>query len=115
MNNDRTVWLFSYGTLQLESVQTALFGRLLEGSKDEMPGYRHSMVEITDPDVIAKSGTALHPIVTHSGDLAEAVEGTAFQITEAELAAADDYEVADYKRSLVRLRSGTEAWVYVKA
>jgi gamma-glutamylcyclotransferase (GGCT)/AIG2-like uncharacterized protein YtfP len=115
MNNNRTIRLFSYGTLQLESVQIAQFGRLLDGSKDAMPGYRQSMVEITDPDVIAKSGMAFHPIVTHSGDPAEVVEGTVFKITEAELAAADAYEVADYKRVQVRLKSGADAWVYVKA
>ena len=37
-----------------------------------------------------------------------------FEITEAELAGADAYEVSDYKRILVRLKSGVEAWVYVK-
>jgi hypothetical protein len=115
MIENRTIRLFSYGTLQLASVQIALFGRLLEGSKDAMPGYRHSMVEITDPGVIAKSGTALHPIVTNSGNPAEAVEGILFQITETELAAADAYEVADYRRIQVRLKSGTDAWVYVRA
>ena len=35
-------------------------------------------------------------------------------ITEAELIGADAYEVSDYKRILVRLKSGVEAWVYVK-
>jgi gamma-glutamylcyclotransferase (GGCT)/AIG2-like uncharacterized protein YtfP len=115
MSDNGTVRLFSYGTLQLESVQIALFSRLLNGSKDAMPGYRHSMVEITDPEVIAKSGNAMHPIVTYSGDRADVVEGAVFEITEAELAAADAYEVADYKRVQVRLKSGTNAWVYVKA
>jgi len=38
-----------------------------------------------------------------------------FEITEDELASADRYEVADYKRIAVRLKSGTDAWVYVKA
>jgi gamma-glutamylcyclotransferase (GGCT)/AIG2-like uncharacterized protein YtfP len=113
--NDQTIRLFSYGTLQLEPVQMALFGRLPEGMKDSMPGYRHSMIEITDPDVIAKCGKAWHPIVTHSDDPTDLVEGTVFQITEAELAAADAYEVADYKRIQVRLKSGIDAWIYVKA
>jgi Gamma-glutamyl cyclotransferase, AIG2-like len=115
VDNDRTIRLFSYGTLQLASVQIALFGRLLEGSADAMPGYLYSMVEITDPDVIAKSGKTSHPIVTYSGNPEELVEGTVFQVTEAELFAADVYEVADYKRIKVRLRSGIDTWVYVKA
>jgi hypothetical protein len=38
-----------------------------------------------------------------------------FEITAAELAAADRYEVADYKRVEVVLCSGLKAWVYVKA
>ena len=38
-----------------------------------------------------------------------------FEITPAELAAADTYEVSDYKRVSVVLRSGLQAWVYVAA
>jgi hypothetical protein len=38
-----------------------------------------------------------------------------FEITEAELLAADGYEVSDYRRVAARLRSGRTAWVYVKA
>lgn len=48
-----------------------------------------------------------------SGDLAEEVSGVVFRITPAELAAADTYEVSDYKRILVRLKSGLETFVYV--
>lgn len=40
--------------------------------------------------------------------------GTVFTITATELAA-DDYEVHDYRRMLVRLGSGIEAWVYFAA
>jgi len=43
------------------------------------------------------------------------VEGTVFCITADELLAADDYEVDDYTRVLVPLRSGVRAWVYVVA
>jgi hypothetical protein len=43
------------------------------------------------------------------------VDGTVFAITAAELAAADDYEVDDYARVLVPLRSGRRAWVYALA
>ncbi len=64
MDQERIVYLFSYGTLQLASVQTSLFGRILEGLPDSMRGYRPTMIELTDRDVIAKSGTAFHPIVT---------------------------------------------------
>jgi gamma-glutamylcyclotransferase (GGCT)/AIG2-like uncharacterized protein YtfP len=36
-----------------------------------------------------------------------------FEISETELAAADEYEVDDYHRIAVPLRSGATAWVYV--
>ncbi|HXB51255.1 MAG TPA: gamma-glutamylcyclotransferase family protein [Rhizomicrobium sp.] len=106
--------LFSYGTLQQEEVQRASFGRKLAGVRDALPGWRQELVEITDPEVLAKSGERFHPIVL-PGDAADRVEGTAFEITPAELAAADRYEVADYKRVAVTLLSGRNAWVYVKA
>ena len=108
------VHLFSYGTLRQDAVQMASFGRFLKGAPDVLPGWKQEMVEITDPDVLAKSGERFHPIVV-PGEIADNVTGMVFEITEDELAAADRYEVADYKRVAVRLKSGVEAWVYVKA
>ncbi len=105
--------LFSYGTLRLEKVQMETFGRLLKGSPDTLPGYARTLVRITDPEVIAASGAEFHPIVAPSANPADLVEGAVFEITSAELAAADAYEVSDYKRVAVRLGSGLEAWVYV--
>ena len=109
------ILLFSYGTLQLESVQLASFGRILAGSRDAMPGFRKTLVEITDPDVLAKSGERFHPIVAPTDDPGEKVDGMVFEISAAELAAADRYEVSDYKRVEVVLCSGLKAWVYVQA
>lgn len=115
MSGEATVLLFSYGTLQQENVQRATFGRQLAGEPDALPGYARTMVEITDPEVLATSGERFHPIVSRSGDPADSVTGTVFRITEAELVAADNYEVSDYRRISVRLASGLDAWVYVKA
>ncbi|SDO38991.1 gamma-glutamylcyclotransferase family protein [Phyllobacterium sp. OV277] len=115
MNNTRAIHLFSYGTLQQEGVQLSSFGRLLSGAPDAMPGFKQSMIEITNPDVIRASGSNFHPIVVPSDDIGDEVAGTVFQITASELAAADAYEVSDYKRIEVRLKSGIDAWVYVKA
>lgn len=109
------ILLFSYGTLQLASVQQAHFGRLLDGRADALPGYARTLVEITDPDVLAASGERFHPIVAPSDNPDDAVEGRVFEITPAELAAADAYEVDDYVRVQVTLRSGASAWVYVRA
>ena len=50
-----------------------------------------------------------------SADPAEVVHGVVFAITEQELRAANEYEDDAYKRVLVSLRSGLDAWVYVKA
>src|SRR5262245_21832302 len=110
MAGAKKILLFSYGTLQLESVQRASFGRVLAGNRDAMPGFKKSFVEITDPDVLAKSGERFHPIVVPTDDSGQKVDGTVFEITAAELAAADQYEVSDYKRVEVVLCSGLKAW-----
>jgi gamma-glutamylcyclotransferase (GGCT)/AIG2-like uncharacterized protein YtfP len=115
VTDQHPIRLFAYGTLQLPEVQMASFGRLLEGSGDAMPGYRSDLLEITDPDVLATSGARFHPIVVPSADPVDEVAGTLFRVSEEELWAADAYEVADYARTTVRLKSGVEAWVYVKA
>lgn len=109
------ILLFSYGTLQLESVQRASFGRLLEGEADALVGWRRDWLEITDPAVLDASGERFHPVVSRSGDAADTVEGMVFRIDADELAAADRYEVSDYVRVLAPLRSGRQAWVYVRA
>jgi gamma-glutamylcyclotransferase (GGCT)/AIG2-like uncharacterized protein YtfP len=64
---------------------------------------------------VATSGLRFHPVVAESGDGNDTVEGSVFEVTDAELAAADAYEVSDYKRVAARLRSGETAWVYVRA
>jgi gamma-glutamylcyclotransferase (GGCT)/AIG2-like uncharacterized protein YtfP len=113
MSDAADVHLFSYGTLRQAQVQMDSFGRLLEGREDVLPGYRLSQLEITDPDVLAKSEARFHPIAEPS--VGDEVAGTVFQITPAELEAADAYEVSDYARVAVRLKSGVEAFVYVRA
>jgi len=110
MNTEK---LFSYRTLQYETVQLANFGRKLEGNKDQLPGFELSMLEITDPEVIATSGEATHPIITYTGNPQNCISGTVFDLSEEELRRADSYEVSDYKRIKVELSSGISAWVYV--
>lgn len=107
--------LFSYGTLQLEQVQLATFGRKLEGYPDALPGYALTMLKIDDADVVATSGETHHPVVAYTGNPADRVSGTVFAITPQELQHADDYEVEAYRRDRVVLVSGECAWVYVSA
>ena len=51
----------------------------------------------------------------YTGDPADEVDGMVFRITAAELAAADSYEVSDYRRIAVTLKSGRKAFVYIRA
>jgi gamma-glutamylcyclotransferase (GGCT)/AIG2-like uncharacterized protein YtfP len=110
-----TQLLFSYGTLRQRDVQLATFGRELEGYVDAIIGYDLDYVTITDPHVIATSGSDRHPILRPTDRPGAHVDGTVFTISDAELAAADEYEVDDYRRISVPLRSGPRAWVYVFA
>ncbi|QJU52295.1 gamma-glutamylcyclotransferase family protein [Herbiconiux sp. KACC 21604] len=114
------VLLFSYGTLRQPEVQLATFGRLLEGRAATVAGYRLEWLTITDPVVVATSGSDRHPLLVAdpgdaTGTRGAGVEGTVFSISAAELRAADDYEVDDYTRVLVPLDTGESAWVYVFA
>lgn len=110
-----TELLFSYGTLRQAEVQRSTFGRELDGRPDAIVGYDLDYVTITDPDVVAVSGSDRHPILRPSAAPDAHVNGTVFAISPAELAAADDYEVDSYRRISVPLRSGSQAWVYVFA
>jgi gamma-glutamylcyclotransferase (GGCT)/AIG2-like uncharacterized protein YtfP len=108
--------LFTYGTLQQEDVQLSTFGRLLQGQRDELLGFEQSFVRIEEPHVVAVRGKTHHANVTFNGRNDSRVSGTRFEITDAELAAADRYEQrAAYKRVAAMLASGNQAWVYVDA
>jgi gamma-glutamylcyclotransferase (GGCT)/AIG2-like uncharacterized protein YtfP len=109
------VLLFAYGTLQDKAVQMANFGRELQGRPDSLPGYSTSLIAIRDPAVMATSGKTHHTIAERSANPSDEVPGTVFEITAEELAAADRYEVSEYTRVFVTLKSGARAWVYVRA
>jgi hypothetical protein len=110
-----SVLLFSYGTLQDRAVQLANFGRELTGSSDSLPGYSTSLIAIRDLGVVATSGKTHHTIVERSGNHSDEVPGMVFRITPDELTAADRYEVSEYTRVQVTLKSGLRAWAYVRA
>ncbi|SPM37268.1 Uncharacterized conserved protein YtfP, gamma-glutamylcyclotransferase (GGCT)/AIG2-like family [Mycobacterium rhizamassiliense] len=110
-----TELLFSYGTLRQPEVQRATFGREVPGRDDAIVGYDLDHVTISDPHVIATSGSDRHPILRPTDRPGAHVDGMVFAISAIELAAADEYEVDDYRRIAVPLRSGPTAWVYVFA
>lgn len=108
--------LFSYGSLQQEETQLSTFGRKLEGEKDLMIGYEPSLVKIPDPEVAKRLKKLHHDNVRKTNDDWSNVQGTVFEVTEAELAMADAFEAQFlYKRVTVPLASGKDAWVYVHA
>lgn len=100
---DPAFWLFAYGTLRNPAVQQRLFGRDLPSAPDALTGYILASILI---------GGTTYPIL-HPGSSADRVPGTALQMTESDLAAADAYEGEDYARISVTLESGRRAFVYV--
>ena len=102
-------YLFSYGSLQEESVQRTTFGRRLIGRHDELPRFVRVSLKLEEPDVVVANVAVSH-------DEASRVEGTLFEITDDELVRADAFEAPfAYHRIAVKLASGQEAWVYVHA
>lgn len=107
------VALFSYGTLQQREVQLGTFGRELTGTPDAMIGYRLVELIISDPRVVQLSGKGVHKIAVATGNPADRIDGTVFELTQAELDAGDRYEVDAYTRVEVMLESGRTGWAYV--
>ena len=91
--------LFSYGSIQDETVQMETIGRRLAGSKDAIVGFE-----------LTTSG----PYKNIKPNDSSQVSGTVYEIRDAELAIFDEYEAgAAYARIEVRLGSGRSAWVYL--
>ena len=106
--------LFSYGSLQQRNVQLTTFGRLVDGERDALVGFETALVSIKDPRLVTTSGQTDHVNVEFNGRADSRVSGVVFEINDAELVLADQYEqLAGYKRVVVTLGSGKEAWVYL--
>jgi len=106
--------VFSYGTLRLPSVQVVLFGGPVPTVDDALVGWRLDEVAITDPAVIAASGSDRHPILRPGGP-DDRVPGSVLAVDGAGLAAIDDYEVDDYERVEADTLGGRRVWVFVAA
>jgi len=105
--------LFVYGTLRDPAVQRVVFGRTLPGAADALTGFRVGEVAIADPDVVTASGLPMHRILHPTGDPADVIEGLVLFVTDPDLAAADVYETAAYRRVAVTARSGASVFVYI--
>jgi gamma-glutamylcyclotransferase (GGCT)/AIG2-like uncharacterized protein YtfP len=108
----RVQYLFSYGTLQQEEVQSELFGRPLQGSTDVLLGYTIKQIKITDQTFLSRGEQRFQRTLVRSNKSDDRIEGTVFEITPEELLLADEYEPDVYKRTRVTLGSGKEAWIY---
>ena len=106
--------LFSFGTLRLPAVQEGLYGRRVPTEPDAVMGFALDWITITDPDVVALSGSDRHPML-RPAEPHDSVPGEVLTLTDAELAATDAYEVDDYVRTEVTLASGRKAWAYLQA
>ncbi len=98
-----TEFLFTYGTLQEEIIQAAVYSRKLSGIPDVLTGYRISDVKVA----------GAYPVIEQTGKESDNVEGVVYLITNKELLKTDAYEGVAYRRIKVRLKSGKESWVYL--
>jgi hypothetical protein len=108
-----TEFLFSYGTLQLEAVQMATFGRRLTGTPDVLARFEKGFLEIQDQTTVSLSGKTRHSIAKFTGRTADTISGIVYALTPKEIQSADEYESEAYQRVAVVLQSGIRAWVYV--
>ena len=80
--------LFSYGTLQERHVQLALFGRPLDGTVDAIVGFVRGRVAVLEDDTL-NAALSHYENAVASGNPEDRINGTALQVTDAELAQAD--------------------------
>ncbi len=95
--------LFVYGSLRDPQVQTENIGRIVEGTPDVLLGYGKFAVKVDD---------IVYPILVPVSE--SIVEGEILKLTKEELNKIDVYEIDAYRRIKVKLKSGINAWVYVK-
>lgn len=90
-----------------------MFGCEIEPTADRLLGHRLTEVAISDPEVVAASGLAVHRGLARADD--GSVAGALLALTASQLAQADAYEVAAYARRRVRTADNGAAWAYVDA
>ncbi|MES2986316.1 MAG: gamma-glutamylcyclotransferase family protein [Pseudomonadota bacterium] len=107
--------LFACGTLTLEKVHLALFGRVLEYEEDALPGYVARTVVLEDKEILSTTGSGTHLSMIPSDTPGASVAGRIMRITEAEIARMDPHQSEHHRRKRVTLASGRTAWAYLGA
>ncbi|WP_036381920.1 gamma-glutamylcyclotransferase family protein [Muricauda sp. MAR_2010_75] len=97
-------YLFTYGTLQDLQVQEYIFGRILDGKSDFLFGFKR----------FENAVYGRYPLVLHTQNGEDKVEGMVYEVSMADLKKADIYETSAYKREKFHLESGVVAWVYIE-
>ncbi|RYY26629.1 MAG: gamma-glutamylcyclotransferase [Sphingomonadales bacterium] len=105
--------LFACGTLTLEKVHLAMFGRVLDYTDDTLPGYVTRTVVLEDKQILSTTGSATHLSMVASDAPGAAVAGRAMQLSDVEMVRMDPYQSAHHRRASVTLASGRTAWAYV--
>lgn len=94
--------LFTYGTIKDPEVQQKVIGRVAESRNDSLEGYSKSSIVL--------KGITYSILVKGN----EEIEGVVLRVTEDELKKFDVFETKAYRRVMEKLKSGLNAWVYVK-
>lgn len=94
--------IFAYGTLMSPEIQKKIFGRELIGENRSLKWYTISKINIDGID---------YPNIIPSID--DVVKGKLYQLTNQELAIADDYEGDEYNRIKIKFLDNISAWVYI--
>jgi hypothetical protein len=115
MRSEEIIHLFSYGTLQLESVQLSSLGRVFQGARmsclaSGVPRSR-SLIRTSSRRAAQTCIPSSQEAMTQPTRCRELFSRS----PKPSFRAADEYEVSVYERIKVRWKSGVEAWVYVKA
>ncbi|GAA3776088.1 gamma-glutamylcyclotransferase family protein [Flavobacterium ginsengiterrae] len=101
--------LFSYGTLRSKEIQMRLFNKILNGTADQLLGYKLKSLKIEE-----EFGMADYVVVVASENPSDIIHGVVFNVTNADLAKVDLFESNAYRRVQVTLQSGITAWVYIE-
>lgn len=100
--NPESYPLFVYGTLLDPQVQQLVFGRQMPGLPDRLPGFVKR----------ERSVAGRYPEVCPDDSGMATVDGLCLEVDPTDLNRADAYETTLYYRTVVRLASGRQAWVY---
>ncbi|MBN2610300.1 MAG: gamma-glutamylcyclotransferase [Bacteroidales bacterium] len=98
--------VFAYGTLKNPEKRKSIILRETNIEEDFLTGFRVEMVKLNG---------IFYPAAIHEPLSRDKIRGATFMVSEAELEKLDVYESDAYKRIRVKLLSGKQSWLYIKA